>query len=285
MNSFQTAIDAHLSLLKDHGYTEDALNAFPYPKNLQDRMTEHFAVAVLHGLMDDKQRSFSVPLTGFFREDKDTVLLEPGFTYNPRTGGFIMDRMTGTLASAKIDLPLRNPLIDLPPADDLYFKLCQRSIETSRHQQPLDAGQVQFIDVAANFNRALLEQTGYLRRLQKPLKQDWFMMAFEEKLAQQLRSPNAIAKPTFVLPFSKHLDGDSYRTQLRLLYQFDRKKPALTGLKAIHAQAPSANMRYIIPPDQTMPSPARVQDDLAIDGMKKIAAVMHGTIRGPRHHR
>jgi hypothetical protein len=285
MSSFQTIIDAHLSMLKDRGYTEDALRAFPYPKTFKERITEKFAVAVLNGLMDNQEHYFTVPMTGFFRGDRDAVLIELGFHYSPHTGDFKMNGISGTLGAAKVDIPLKNPVMDLPNAADVYAWLVLNPGKEIKDRKPLYAEKKAFIAMAATFNRASVEHAGYLPPLENSSKPDWFLRAFDEKITPLFPNLATQPNPTFVLPFSKRLEGDSHRTQFRLLYQFDKENPLLADIKAVHASAPTASMLYLIHHDMTLPSVSRVQGDLATDGMKKFAALMHATIRYPHHRR
>ena len=285
MNSLQSIIDGHLTLLKERGYSEDTLHAFPYPAPFKDRLSENFAIAVLNGLTDGRERTFMIPMTGFFRNDTDAMLIELGFRYQPTTGDLHMERIHASLGGARLEVPLRNPQHDLPGSISLYYQLggdplATRKFSNSAH---LDSHTRELVFQAAVINRGILEDSGYLKPMHHPYKPDWFIMAFEEKVFPLVLHKPLEPRPTFVFPFSKRLAGDHFKTDLRLLYQFDPTQPVITSLKGMHAHSTGARRLYLFSRGERIPPVEQLQNELATDGMKNIAALMHGSIRRHGH--
>jgi len=283
MKSFQHTIDDILSLLKERGYSEEALQAFPVPRSFKDRLSENFAVCVLNGIATNKEKGFTIPITGFFRDDKDAILVEIGFLYKPMNGDLSLNSVSGTLGALTATMSLKTPR-DLPTAGELYHQLTQRAGVLKSDSSKLDHDTQSMVYESAMFNRYLLEEAGYLRPLHNPFKQDWFLKGFEDRLSHHLLHSHSGKTSSFVFPFSKCIEGENFRTYFRPLFQVDTSGPQLTSLRAIHAHTSAARVLLLIDSYGGIPPLSRLHNDLAADGIKKTAALMYPTIKPRRRH-
>lgn len=260
MSTNSQTLAKNIALLKDKGFYNKRIpgNIPSFAKWFEISLN----ICLIKGKTSEENIEFTMPVTGFFRKEKDIVSFDFKYEYDPKINEVNLKLISARMGSVSRDFQIENPVFDLPHAKEIHQSLLNdllnKPVFNDAMKNLVETGMLSrrdlhAIDNICNDQQRELQEKGYL--ITPPIRafdQDHFWKKLQNKLAFAVNYP--LRSPfLFTIPTSRYFNNEKSKTTFEFTYKFDPELMKIQ-LKSVHAHMHQIKHLQIVSGNQDLQS-------------------------------